>query len=241
MVESDKKLRKRKEHEEREVEGLIGSENQADNTKKRRLDPPAVSEDEQAREDQKRGKQERKAARAEKRRLKALRRDKSGEGLSGRTESQDGVSEVGQALATTNATDRRSGEDVQRRKNNQKRATPPPAQLLPVPALAKASETAPASQNSLKTKQKLSSEVRAKKSQDIPLTVGTQNAEASSSRASQVVASSKNESKEAKQKRIDTMSHEELLSSVWLNTAQLKEKVETEGAFRLTLDCVIER
>jgi hypothetical protein len=55
------------------------------------------------------------------------------------------------------------------------------------------------------------------------------------------VASSKNESKEAKQKRIDTMSHEELLSSVWLNTAQLKEKVETEGAFRLTLDCVIER
>ena len=239
MVESEKKLRKRKEHEEREVEGLIGSDDQGHSTKKRRLESAAVSENEHALEQRKREKQERKEARAEKRRLEALRRNKSEEGHIGHSGSSEGMIGKGQAFSTTKATDRESSEGVERRKNDQKRS-PPPAQLLPVPAHTKASETGTVIQNPKKSKQRLSSKARIGSSQETPLSMKKQNAEASSSSASQDVLVPKQESKEAKQKRIDAMSHEELLSSVWLNAAQLREKVETEGAFRLPLDCGIE-
>lgn len=240
MVESEKKLRKRKEHEEREVEGLIGSDDQGPSTKKRRLESAAVSDSEQALEERKREKQERKEARAEKRRLEAIRRNKSGEGYIGHAESSEGIIGQHQALSNVKANDQGSSEGVERRKSNKKRVSPPPDQLLPVPALAKAAETGHAMQTPKKSKQRLSSKARIENSQEIPLSMKKQNAEASSSSASQDVSVPKQESKEAKQKRIDAMSHEELLSSVWLNAAQLREKVETEGAFRLSLDRCIE-
>lgn len=240
MVESAKKLRKRKEHDEGEGESLIGSVNQAEKKKKRRLEPPDASEDGQAREDRKRGRQERKEAHAEKRSLKGLKRNRNAEGCDGQPGSSEGLSGRSQALTTNDSTDRQPTDDVTRRKNNQKRATPP-GQPIPVPSLADVSENGPASQTPLKSKQRHPSKAGAENSQDLLLAIETRNAEASSSSASRNVAASKKESKEAKQKKIESMGHEEVLSSVWLNAAQLREKVEMEGAFHLSPDCVTER